>query len=58
MQTTSRLGVLILDPTRWVNLIDPTRLDPTRPENKWVGYGFIFFDPNRIGLGSDQPDPT
>jgi hypothetical protein len=32
--------------------------DPTWPENKWVGYGFDFFDPNRIGLGLGQPDPT
>jgi hypothetical protein len=33
-------------------------IDPTRPEDKWVGYGFDFFDPNWIGSGSSQPDPT
>jgi hypothetical protein len=45
------LGVSILDPTR-------TRPDPTWPEDKWVVYEFNFFDPNRIGSGSGQPDPT
>jgi hypothetical protein len=29
-----------------------TRSDLTRPENKWIGYGFNYFDPNRIGSGS------
>jgi hypothetical protein len=23
--------------------------NPIRPENKWIGYGFNFFDPNRVG---------
>jgi hypothetical protein len=35
-------------------LIRPDGL--TRPEDKWIRYGFNFFDPNRVGSGSDQPD--
>jgi hypothetical protein len=48
------------DPIRTQSEPDPIRTqsepDPTCPKNKWVGYGFNFFDPNRIGPGSDQPD--
>jgi hypothetical protein len=44
-----------LDPTRRVN---PIRSDLTWSENKWIRYGFNFFYPNRIGSGSNQPDPT
>jgi hypothetical protein len=25
-------------------------IDPIRPENNWIRYGFNFFDPNRVGL--------
>jgi hypothetical protein len=40
--------------TRGVNY----RPDPIWSEDKWVGYEFNFFDPNQIGSGSGQPDPT
>jgi hypothetical protein len=33
-------------------------IDPTRPEDKWIEYGFNFFDPNRVGSGLGQPNPT
>jgi hypothetical protein len=35
-------------------------LDPTRHDLKINGSGMdsIFFDPNQIGSGSGQPDPT
>jgi hypothetical protein len=39
-----------------VSIIDPIRSDIL--ENKWVRYEFNFFDPNRVRLGSDQPDLT
>jgi hypothetical protein len=37
--------------TRLDGLIWP---DPIWSENKWVGYGFDFIDPNRVGSGSGR----
>jgi hypothetical protein len=45
-----------------VSIIDPTRFEPdlTQHDLKINGSGmdFNFFDPNRIGSGLGQPDPT
>jgi hypothetical protein len=55
----SVVGVSIIYPIRQVNPIrfepDPIRHDP---KINGSGKSLIFFDMNRVGLGSGQPDPT